>query len=90
MDAVPFIAETNYHLNEPELPGCHQNDTNDCLNHIYTMNVQLTHNVLDSFDSVLREDQFNKTRLVPLFFLSHLTGVLFIGEIEKIALVRKM
>lgn len=52
MDAVPFIAETNYHLDEPEI--CNGTDY-ECLDHMYTMDQNYTYTVLEEFAAVLAE-----------------------------------
>ncbi|KAF6207152.1 hypothetical protein GE061_018391 [Apolygus lucorum] len=56
MDAVPYLIESNYDKNEPI--ACSDDSDYNCLDHIYTMNQQGTHDVLNAFDSVLREQQF--------------------------------
>uniref|UniRef100_A0A0A9WEU2 alpha-glucosidase n=1 Tax=Lygus hesperus TaxID=30085 RepID=A0A0A9WEU2_LYGHE len=56
MDAVPYLKEINYDKNEP--PTCSDESDYNCLDHIYTMNLQGTHDVLNAFDEVLREQKF--------------------------------
>ncbi|KAF6207154.1 hypothetical protein GE061_018393 [Apolygus lucorum] len=75
VDAVPFIAETNYSSDEPEIQGCEPTDAYSCLDHIYTMDQDLTYEILEQFAAVLQEQNANYSSSVKVQFVEAYTTV---------------